>query len=177
MNKFLLLLLGIYCTAQEVKKPTLKPNFTQFELSVPLKGNPDRGETDIYGNTINDSWFLPDGFNAKFGYGIQKNRWIALSLHTGLEWKGTAKLVAIPVFGNLRLSAKIGQESRITLQSGLGRGFALGRGSLNGMYRRINLGLENDDFILFVEISEYDFPVNKFNSVNSFNLGIAIRTY
>ena len=54
--------------------PTKKKiTFTQFEISVPLQGNKNRGEVFPDGRT-NDSWFLPDGVNSNFGYGIHFNQ-------------------------------------------------------------------------------------------------------
>jgi hypothetical protein len=174
---YLFILIGFFGYSQDEISDS-KPRFIQFELSCPLKGNPDRGKTDIYGNAQNNSWFVPDGIGAKIGYGVQQKKWIGLSAHTGIEWKAEAKLVAVPVFANLRLSFKVGDETRLTLQSGFGRGFALGRGNLNGQYRRLNIGFENnEDVILFAELSEYAFKVNKFQSVYSLNFGIALRSF
>ncbi|WP_395061400.1 hypothetical protein [Flavobacterium sp.] len=153
--------------------------FTQFDVSIPFKGNPNRNETYVNSQeNTNKNWFVPDGINAKIGYGIQENRWIGLSLHTGIDWKATEKLVAIPIFANLGLSTSVGNNLRLTSQVGYGKGFALGRGNLSGAYKKISLGIETDaDLILFAELSNYDIKVKNFESVSSFSLGIALRTF
>ena len=167
--------------SQENKKSTYKTNrfFTQFDVSVPIKGNANRNDDFVNGvENTNKNWFVPDGLNAKFGYGIQQNRWIAVSIHSGIDWKVTEKLVAVPVFANFRISPAISSESRITLQIGYGKGFALGRGNLSGTYKKISLGLESDeDIIIFIELADYNIPVNEFKSVGSISLGIAYRNF
>lgn len=153
--------------------------FTQFEFSVPIKGNPNRNEDYVDGvENTNKSWFVPDGLSAKIGYGIQQNRWVGLSLHTGIDWKATEKLVSVPVYANFRLSPALSSESRVTLQVGYGKGFALGRGNLSGEYRKISLGIESDeDILLFIEVADYKIKVREFNSVGSISLGLALRTF
>jgi len=99
-------------------------------------------------------------------------------LHTGIDWKIDEKLVAVPLFGNLRLSPGFGNGTRITLQAGFGKGFVLGRGNLVGNYQRYSIGIESDeDVILFAEISGYDFKLHNQTSVYSFSIGLAIRTF
>lgn len=155
-------------------KSKIKPTYFQFDVSVPIIGNPNRVNDDREDN----SWFLPDGLNVKFGYGFHKNKWIALGLHSGIDWKATEQLVAIPVFANLRLSPKITAESRIYIQAGYGKSFALGRGNLMGDYKKINLGLESDDDLsLFVALEQHSLKYNDFHKVYSFSLGIALTTF
>ena len=60
--------------------------YIQFDIAIPIKGNPDRGETDANGNK-NSSWFLPDGLSSKLGYGLHYNKWIALGINFGIDWK------------------------------------------------------------------------------------------
>ncbi len=183
-NLYLLfILIGVNTFAQEIKnseqldQPKIKPTFLQFEVSVPLAANIHRGETNADGSQ-NTTWFLPDGLSGKFGFGIQKNKWIGVSLHTGIDWKSNKKLVAVPMFGNLRVSPGFGNGTRLTLQAGYGKGFALGRGSLVGNYQRYSIGIETDeDIILFAEVSGYDFKIHNQTSVYSFSLGIAMRTF
>ena len=183
-NLYLFLLI-LSCTSfsQEIKeyesldKPKIKRTFLQFEASIPLAANIHRGETYADGSK-NTTWFLPNGISGKFGFGIQQNKWIGLSLHTGIDWKIDEQLVAVPMFGNLRISPGFGNGTRVTLQAGFGKGFALGRGNLVGNYQRYSIGLESDeDVILFAEISGYDFKLHNQTSVYSFSLGLAIRTF
>ena len=165
--------------SQEVKteKTTNLTTFSQFEVAIPLIGNPNRNE-NINQETTDRSWFIPDGISSKFGYGIQHKKWIGVSIHSGIDWKATYKLVAVPIYGNLRLSPGLGNGYRITFQAGFGRGFALGRGNLSGNYTRVSLGFETDeDFIFFVEGSSYNFNLKNENSIGLISLGIALRTF
>ena len=43
--------------------------FTQFDISVPLKGNSTYGEIDSNG-VRSDYWLLPDGLSLKYGIGM-----------------------------------------------------------------------------------------------------------
>lgn len=180
---YLILLFGFTTFSQEIKdsnqieKPKIKLTFLQFDISVPIAANIHRGETYTDGSK-NTAWFLPDGISAKFGFGIQKDKWIGVSLHTGIDWKISEQLVAIPMFGNLRISPKISEATRLTLQAGYGKGMALGRGNLVGQYQRYSIGIENDeDILLFAEVSGYDFKIHNKTSIYSFSLGISIRKF
>ncbi|TDE54912.1 hypothetical protein [Flavobacterium sp. GT3P67] len=154
-----------------------KFTYTQFDVAFSIKGNPDRGETDLNGNTDN-LWFLPDGLSSKIGYGIHHNKWVGLGIHSGIDWKWTDKLVVVPVFANLKLSPKIGDDTRITLQLGLGKAIALGRGDLMGDYKKISLGLQTaDDLILFVEVSHYEIPINNQRDSYNINLGLSLVSF
>ena len=176
---FVTLILFFQGFSQESKttqKNNLAP-FYQFEIAIPLVGNPNINE-NVNQEITDKSWFIPDGFSSKFGYGVQYKKWIATSVQTGMDWKATYKLVAIPVYGNLRLSPEIGNGYRITAQAGFGRGFALGRGNLNGNYTRVSLGFEtSEDFIFFIEGSSYNFKLKNENSIGLISLGIALKTY
>lgn len=185
LNLFLFcLFIGVTSFSQEIKNSEQldnqhksKPTFLQFEIAVPLAANIHQGETNPDGSK-NTTWFLPNGLSGKFGFGVQQNKWMGFSLHTGIDWKANEQLVAVPMFGNIRLSPGFGNGTRITFQAGYGKGFALGRGSLVGNYQRYSIGLETDeDVILFAEVSGYDFKIHNQTSVYSFSLGIAIRTF
>lgn len=154
-----------------------KFTYTQFDVAVSLKGNQDRGKTDSYGNTDN-SWFLPDGLSSKIGYGIHHNKWVSLGIHSGIDWQWTHKLVIVPIFTNLKLSPKIGDDTRITLQLGLGKSIALGRGNLIGDYKKISLGLQtSDDFIIFIEVNHYGIPINNQRDIESISLGLCLVAF
>lgn len=164
-------------SSEEINTPRIKPTYLQFDVSVPIVSNIHRGEINKDGSE-NKNWFLPDGISLKFGVGIQKEKWIGASLHTGIDWKISEQLVAVPMFGNLRISPGFGNGTRLTLQAGYGKGFALGRGNLVGNYQKYSIGIENDeDTMIFAEISGYDFKIHNRTSVYSFSLGISIRTF
>lgn len=154
-----------------------KITYTQFEITIPLKGNPDRDVVDPYTNK-KGSFFLPDGIGSKIGYGIHYKKWIALGIHSGLEWKWTDQLVVAPIFANFRLSPKIGEDIRLTLQLGLGKAIALGRGDLMGDYKKISLGIQtSDDLLLFIEVSSYGIPLNNQKETGSVSLGIGLISF
>jgi hypothetical protein len=154
-----------------------KNTYIQFEVTFPLKGNPDREEVNPY-TKEKGTWFLPDGIGSKIGYGIHFKKWVGLGIHSGLEWKWTDKLVLAPVFANFRLSPKIGEETRITLQLGLGKTIALGRGDLIGEYKKISLGLQSsDDLLLFIEVSGYGIPINNQKETGSISLGLSLISF
>lgn len=71
----------------------------------------------------------------------------------------------------------MGEESRITLQLGLGKAIALGRGDLMGDYKKISLGLQNDDLLLFIELNHYALPINKQKSSGNISLGISLISF
>ena len=156
--------------------PTKKKiTFTQFEISVPLQGNKNRGEDFPDGRT-NDSWFLPDGVNSNFGYGIHFNQWLGISANTGIGMKLSEKLVVAPVFSNLRIMPKIGEETRIGIDVGLGHTFAIGRGDLSGTFKRVKLNLEASELQFFLEIVSYGIRLND-NSQGSISIGFALVSF
>lgn len=152
--------------------------YMQFDISIPLRGNKTYGEIDENGNR-SDYWFLPDGIAAKFGYGIHYDQWFGIAATSGIDWFATKKLVAVPVFVNFRLSPRIGEEIRVTLQYGIGKSFAIGRGDLMGGYQKISLGLENSDGIcLFLEVNNHGYKLkNNIDEVYSINIGVALITF
>ena len=168
-----LLLLSTFSAFSQNKKFT----YTQFDITVSIKGNPDRDVEDQYTHK-KGSWFLPDGLGAKFGYGIHYKKWIGLGIHSGINWEWTDKLAVVPVFANFRLSPLLGDDTRITLQLGLGKAIALGRGDLTGDYKKISLGIQtSDDIILFVELNNYSFPINNQRDSGNISLGLSLITF
>lgn len=181
MKHKIIFLFGLLCSltfAQEsLEKDQKITTFTQFDIAVPLKANANYGEINQFG-TRNDYWFHPNGISTKFGYGIQHHKWIAISTHAGIEYIGREKLVAAPIFANLRISPGIGYGNRIVLQAGYGMGFAIGRGDLSGAYKKLSLGYETDqDINIFLEISGYNMPLHAVQSVGTVSIGISLRTY
>lgn len=179
----LVLLIGFSAFSQDnndsnqIEKAKIKSTFFQFDLSIPLTANINRGESNA-NDSKSTSWFLPDGISGKFGFGIQQKKWIGLSLNTGIDWKINEKLVAVPLFGNLRISPGFKNGTRLTLQAGYGKGFALGRGNLVGDYQKYSIGIETtEDLIIFAEVSGYDFKIHNNTSTYNLSLGVAIRTF
>lgn len=150
-----------------------KPHFyKQFDFAIALRGNQDN-ENDNSG-TDENYWFLPDGVSGKIGFGFHQNRWLALGIHTGIDWQASEKLVAVPVFANVRVSPRIGENTRIYLQAGYGKSFAIGRGNLSGDYKKISLGIESADGVsLFIELAQHGFTLHHIQNINMVSIGIS----
>ena len=153
-----------------------KFTYIQFDVTLSITGNPDRDEPEAYAGE-KKPFFIPNAIGSKLGYGVHYKQWLTLGIHSGLDWKWDDKLVAVPVYLNFGLSPKIGDGTRITMQLGYGRGFALGRGNLNGEYKKARLGLTGDDKTLFIEISDYDFQLHDQRSIGSISLGISLISF
>ena len=177
--KYIISLLTLFFTftvlSQEINKPLPFGHFTQFEGSLPLQGNKNRGEVYPDGRS-NNSWFLPDGINANFGYGLHYNKWLGLSLNSGIGMKLSEKLVVAPVFANLRIMPKIADETRLGIDVGYGQTYALGRGNLSGDFKRIKLNLEYDELQFFIEVLSYGIHLRD-NSQGSISIGFALVSF
>lgn len=151
--------------------------YYQFELGIPFRVNTERGQIDENGKE-SEYFFLPDGLNAKAGYGIHFEQWASVGIHTGIDWKAEQQLVAVPVFVNFKLSPLINDESAIVLQFGLGKATAIGRGDLFGTYKRFNLGYQNGDYLnFFIDYSEYRFEIANQDRLGIISLGVGIVIY
>ncbi len=153
-----------------------KFTYIQFDITTAFRGNPDANVVDQR-TKQKGSWFVPDGLGTRIGYGFHYNKWVGLGIHTGISWEWTDKLVVVPVYANLKLSPKVGEDTRITLQLGYGKAMAIGRGNLMGAYKKISLGLQSDDLILFIEINNYAFPIKTQNELANISLGISLITF
>ena len=151
--------------------------FTQFDISAPLKGNSTYGEIDSNG-VRSDYWFLPDGLSLKYGVGIHREKWVSLGVQTGIDWVATQKLVVVPVFANFKLSPKVSEDVRVYVQAGYGKSFGIGRGSLIGDYRKISIGVEDNEGVsLFIQVSDFGIPFININSVTSLSVGLSVFTF
>lgn len=163
-----------YITVENKKKKPESPVFVQCEFALPFRLNENRGAVNLNG-TQNNDWFIPNGLSASIGLGLQKNKWIAISAHSGIDWIVTQKIVAIPIYGNLRLSPRIYDDSRLVLQIGLGKGFAIGQGNLYGNFQKYSLGYETDeDLNVFIVASGYNMK-QKNKSAGYLGLGFSVR--
>ena len=178
MKHFLIILLSFITSigfSQENKTTSNFSDFAQFEISIPLQGNKNRGDQFADG-TSNNNWFLPDGINANFGYGIHYKKVIGLSANTGIGMKLSEKLLIAPIFANLRIMPKVGEETRLGIDLGLGQSFALGRGNLQGTFQRAKLNLESDGRQLFIEFVSFGINFNNTNQ-QSISIGIALVSF
>ena len=175
MKKILLLVL--FFSAISMHSQQKNNRYTQFDISTPLKGNSTYGEIDSNG-VRSDYWLLPDGLSLKYGVGIDHKKWVSIGVQTGIDWIATQKLVAVPVFANFKLSPKVSDDVRVYVQAGYGKSFRIGRGSLIGIYRKISLGVENDDGVsLFIQVSDFGIPFENIKSLSSLSIGLSLITF
>ncbi|MFH6993167.1 hypothetical protein [Flavobacterium sp. FlaQc-48] len=178
MRYYLLIFLAFFYFNTSLYAQAKKITYLQFDIAASITGNPDRDNVQNNdGSASSNAFFVPNGLGTKVGYGIHYKKWITLGIHSGIDWKWDDKLVAVPVFLNFGLNPRVGQETRIMLQAGYGKGFAIGRGNLNGEYKKIKLGIGSDDFTLFAEISDYAFPVHNDKSVGTISIGITLMDF
>jgi hypothetical protein len=170
-NPFLILLL-VFSACFSQKHEHDKFTYWKFDLSVPLRGNPHRDEVNPYTGE-KGYWFVPDGISTKIGYGIHLDQWLLVGVDTGIDWKISTPIVAVPVYGNLRISPLVGEETRIYLQVGYGKCFAIGRGRLAGEYRRFSLGVESSDTSLFIDVALFGFNTNGIDNIGSLSIGLS----
>ena len=147
--------------------------YFQFNLSVPISINPNAGEEDPITGEY-EPLLLPSGITARIGVGIHHEQWIGVGMNTGIDWKGNLCLVVAPLFGSLRLSPQISENTRITAEAGYGRSFVIGRSGLVGNFRKISLGLESvEGYALYIELCQYGFSLDGIDKVGSFSVGIS----
>ena len=91
--------------------------------------------------------------------------------------KISEKLFMSPVFSNIRIMPKIGIESRIGIDIGLGKTFAIGRGNLTGDFKRMKLNFESDDNQFFIEVVSYGIAFNDKGKMGSIAIGIAVINF
>jgi hypothetical protein len=172
-----ILLLALFFLSFSVHSQKTNNRFTQFDISVPLKGNSTYGEIDS--NSVrSDYWLLPDGLSLKYGVGIDHKKWVSLGAHSGIDWIITQKLVVVPVFANFKLSPKVSEDVRVYAQVGYGKSFGIGRGSLIGNYRKISIGIEDNEGVsLFIQVSDFGIPFVNIDSVTSLSIGLSVITF
>lgn len=150
-----------------------KPFYTKFELSSPLRVNQYAGEINPYTGE-KEPWFLLDGLSARAGIGTHYDKWVGVGVNVGIDWKANKGLIVAPVFGSLRLSPKVGEDTRITTEIGYGRSLSLTSDKLSGNFQKISLGLEDDDsgLGLYVELCQYGFSKVTPERIGSFSIGL-----
>lgn len=145
--------------------------FTKFDFSVPLRVNQHYGEIDQYTGE-REPFFLFDGLSARVGYGTHLHKWLALGINLGIDWKANECLVVVPLFATMKISPLVGDDTRVFIEPGYGKAFALGRG-LSGEFEKISLGIETDEGIgFYIELCQYGFTKNGTDKIGSLSLGI-----
>lgn len=177
-NKLLLffLLAGFSGQSQIVVEflPKQEPRSTYmfFGLSLPLRHHFDANAE------VDNLKFLPDGINTKFGLGFQYKRLLGAGVHTGTEWRLSEKLIAVPVYANLRIAPEINEDARILVQPGFGWAFGIGHGDLSGYYGKLSIGFEQLDGISYYgEFSEYGFSRDDTGRMRAVSFGIGLTIF
>lgn len=150
-----------------------KPIYKKFELSTPLRVNQYAGEINPYTGE-KEPWFLPDGISARAGIGAHLDKWIGVGMNIGFDWKANRCLVVAPVYGTFRLSPRITEEMRITTEVGYGRALSLSGDKLSGNFKKISLGIEDDEsgIGLYIELCQYGFSKITPERIGSFSIGL-----
>lgn len=150
-----------------------KPIYKKFELSVPLKANQYAGEVDPYTGE-KEFWFLPDGITLRAGIGGHLDKWIGVGMNIGIDWKATRCLVVAPIFGSVRLSPRIAEDIRITSEIGYGRALSISGDRLSGNFKKISLGIEDEERGggLYIELCQYGFSKITPERIGSVSIGI-----
>ena len=166
------------------KEAKPQPYFLQVSLSIPIRANPySTDETYNDNGTVNDpenkptvlDYIIPDGLGAHIGYGLQLKSWVGISANTGIDWMASEQLVSAPVYGSIFFNPQIWEEYNITLQAGVGKAFALGRGNLSGTYQKYRLGFIQDNHgSLYLEANSYDFPIHGRGSAGNISIGLSL---
>jgi len=181
---FLLLLVSQFGFAQdEEAKPRKypedpKPIYKKFELSTPIRANQYAGEVNPYTGE-KEPWFLPDGISARAGIGAHLDKWVGVGLNMGIDWKANRCLVVAPIFGSFRLSPRITEELRITSEVGYGRALSLSGDKLSGNFKKISLGIEDEDSGagLYIELCQYGFSKITPERIGSFSIGLSVTLF
>lgn len=177
----LLSILFFYCLgySQETPKQTdikePRHSYAKLDFSFPIRVNQYYGEIDPYTGE-KEPFFLPDGFSARFGYGIKPVDWIGIGANFGVDWKGSKCLVVAPIFGTLKICPKSGTELRYFVEAGFGRSLVLGKNDLAGYFKKISIGLEDDEITgigLYIELCQYGFSKITEEKIGSFCIGLS----
>ncbi len=150
-----------------------KPIYKKFEFSIPFRANQYAGEIDPYTGE-KEPWFLFDGLIARAGIGAHLDKWVGIGMNIGFDWKANRCLVVAPVFGTFRLSPRITEELRITSEVGYGRALSLSGDKLSGNFKKISLGIEDEEsgFGLYLELCQYGFSKITPERIGSFSIGL-----
>ncbi len=172
MKTVIFLVFTTLCCTSSFLAQIKRGSYTQFNLSVPLRGNLDSENESDY-------WFLPDGLSVKFGGGMHYNKTISIGINTGVDWIGSKKLVIVPVFGNLKLSTSIEPETLLYLQAGYGESIFIGRGGITGDYKKIGIGIDDkkEGIGIFAEYAQYGITLFAPEKVWSISLGISFTSF
>lgn len=150
-----------------------KPIYKKFELSTPLRVNQYAGEINPYTGE-KEPWFLPDGLSVRAGIGAHLDKWIGVGMNIGLDWKANRCLVVAPVFGTFRLSPRVSEDVRITSEVGYGRALSISGDKLSGNFKKISLGIEDDESGIgfYMELCQYGFSKITPERIGSFSIGL-----
>jgi hypothetical protein len=168
-----LLLLSIYLItlvghAQEPQKSNDLPKkakrfISTFNLAIPVIENQE-SEKQCYN---------ADGVIFRSGAGLVIYKWIGAEVNAGVDWSNSNCIVIVPVFGSLRVSPKISDDTHIILDYGRGRSLTLGDSHLAGNFQKFSLGLASDRFGIYAEVNDYGFSNKNTNHLVSLAFGLS----
>jgi hypothetical protein len=100
-------------------------------------------------------------------------------MNIGFDWKANRCLVVAPVYGTFRLSPRITEEMRITTEVGYGRALSLSGDKLSGNFKKISLGIEDDEsgIGLYIELCQYGFSKITPERIGSFSIGLNVYLF
>ena len=161
------------------KSNKAKFDFVKFDFTVPFIINEDRGQkNNLYPNMEKNNFFIPDGLGAKIGYGFHYKKLFSITANTGLDIIFSEKLVASPLFAQVCWMPKFNNDYYLSVQVGYGKSFALGRGSLSGDYKKLSIGVDNQETQFFIEIATHGFAIKTNNSsITTLSLGISVNPF
>ncbi|WNM19874.1 hypothetical protein [Flavobacterium capsici] len=150
-----------------------KSFYSKFELSSPLRVNQYAGEINEYTGE-EEPWFLLDGISLRACIGSHYDKWIGIGMNIGIDWKANRCLVVAPLFGSLRLSPRITEDIRITSEAGYGRALSISGDKLSGTFKKISLGIEDEEngFGIYIELCQYGFSKITPERIGSFSVGL-----
>lgn len=163
-------------TREHIEDP--KPIYKKFELSLPFRANQYAGEIDPYTGE-KEPWFLIDGVIIRAGIGAHLDKWVGIGMNIGFDWKANRCLVVAPVYGTFRLSPRITEEMRITTEVGYGRALSLSGDKLSGNFKKISLGIEDDEsgMGIYIELCQYGFSKITPERIGSVSIGLNVYLF
>lgn len=180
---FTILIFCCFGYSQEMQKENdvkkTSHTYAKFDLSFSIKGNEYYGETDP-DTGQKEPFLIPEGIATRFGFGVKPIKWIAIGANLGIDWKGSRCLVVAPIFGTLRIIPKTGEDLNFYIEPGIGRALALGKNDLAGYFKKISIGLEDNEsggFGLYIEYCQYGFKKDTTEKIGSFSIGLTYKMH
>jgi len=144
-----------------------RKGYARIDFSVPVSVN-----DDYDGPLLN-----VDGVNGRFGVGKYIKNWVGLGANIGVDWIANEGLVVVPMFGTLSLQPKVSKEFRLFIEPGYGITLAIGKDGLKGDFKKISLGIGDDEGELYMQVSQYGFSRFGSSEITSFSFGLRFQLF